>query len=140
MFVLIAGGGRTGARLANLLINQNYKVRMIENRRNLLGLLHQELPTEVIYEGNPVDPNILEAAGIREVHAVAAVTSDDSTNLAICFLGKTMFEVPRTIARVNNPNNAWLFNENFHVDVALNSADVLAHLIEEEMSLGDMMT
>ncbi|HLE89577.1 MAG TPA: TrkA C-terminal domain-containing protein, partial [Anaerolineales bacterium] len=90
--------------------------------------------------GNPVDPSILEAAGIREVHAVAAVTSDDSTNLAICFLGKTMFDVPRTIARVNNPNNAWLFNERFHVDVALNSADVLAHLIEEEMSLGDMMT
>jgi trk system potassium uptake protein len=140
MFVLIAGGGRTGARLANLLINQNYKVRLVENRRNLLGLLHQELPTEVIYEGNPVDPSILEAAGIREVHAVAAVTSDDSTNLAICFLSKTMFDVPRTIARVNNPTNAWLFNETFHVDVALNSADVLAHLIEEEMSLGDMMT
>jgi trk system potassium uptake protein len=140
MFVLIAGGGRTGARLANLLLNQNYKVRLVENRRELLGRLHQELPTEVIYEGNPADPAILEAAGIREVHAVAAVTSDDSTNLAICFLGKTMFEVPRTIARVNNPNNAWLFNEKFHVDVALNSADVLAHLIEEEMSLGDMMT
>lgn len=140
MFVLIAGGGRTGTRLANLLINQNYKVRLVENRRNLLGHLHQELPTEVIYEGNPVDPSILEAAGIREVHAVAAVTSDDSTNLAVCFLGKAMFDVPRTIARVNNPTNAWLFNETFHVDVALNSADVLAHLIEEEMSLGDMMT
>jgi trk system potassium uptake protein TrkA len=140
MFVLIAGGGRTGARLANLLLNQNYKVRLVENRRELLGRLHQELPTEVVYEGNPADPAILEAAGIREVHAVAAVTSEDSTNLAICFLGKTMFEVPRTIARVNNPNNAWLFNEKFHVDVALNAADVLAHLIEEEMSLGDMMT
>jgi trk system potassium uptake protein TrkA len=140
MFIVIAGGGRTGARLANLLINQNYKVRLVENRRELLGHLHQELPTEVIYEGNPVDPSILEAAGIREVHAVAAVTSDDSSNLAICFLGKTMFDVPRTIARVNNPSNAWLFNETFQVDVALNSADVLAHLIEEEMSLGDMMT
>jgi len=140
MFVLIAGGGRTGARLANLLINQNYKVRLIENRRELLGLLHQELPTEVIYEGNPVDPSILDAAGIREAHAVAAVTSNDATNLALCFLAKTMFEVPRTIARVNNPNNAWLFNEKFHIDVALNSADVLAHLIQEEMSLGDMMT
>jgi trk system potassium uptake protein TrkA len=140
MFVLIAGGGRTGARLANLLINQDYKVRLIENRRELLGLLHQELPTEVIYEGNPVDPSILEAAGIRDAHAVAAVTSTDSTNLALCYLAKTMFDVPRTIARVNNPNNAWLFNENFHVDVALNSADVLAHLIQEEMSLGDMMT
>ncbi len=140
MFVLIAGGGRTGARLANLLINQNYKVRLVENRRELLGYLHQELPTEVIYEGNPVDPTVLDAAGVREVHALAAVTSNDSTNLAICFLGKTMFDVPRTISRINNPNNAWLFNQNFHVDVALNSADLFAHLIQEEMSLGDMMT
>ena len=140
MNVLIAGGGRTGARLANLLINQNYKVRLVENRRDLLSHLHQELPTEVIYEGNPVDPSILEAAGVRDAHAVAAVTSEDASNLALCFLAKSMFEVPRTIARVNNPNNAWLFNEKFRVDVALNSADVFAHLIEEEMSLGDMMT
>lgn len=140
MFVLIAGGGRTGARLANLLINQNYKVRLVENRRELLSHLHQELPTEIIYEGNPIEPSLLEAAGAREAHVVAAVTSNDSTNLALCFLAKTMFEVPRTIARVNNPNNAWLFHEKFKVDVALNSADVLAHLIQEEMSLGDMMT
>jgi trk system potassium uptake protein TrkA len=140
MFVLIAGGGRTGARLANLLLNQNYKVRLIENRHELLGRLHQELPTEVIYEGNPIDPSALVEAGINDALAVAAVTADDSTNLALCFLAKSMFEVPRTIARVNNPNNAWLFNEKFHVDVALNAADVLAHLIEEEMSLGDMMT
>jgi trk system potassium uptake protein TrkA len=140
MNVLIAGGGRTGARLANLLINQNYRVRLVEHRRHLLGLLHQELPTEVIYEGNPVDPSVMEAAGIREVHGVAAVTADDSANLTICFVSKTLFEVPRTISRINNPNNAWLFNENFRVDVALNAADVFAHLIQEEMSLGDMMT
>ncbi|MEW6085260.1 MAG: NAD-binding protein [Chloroflexota bacterium] len=140
MFVLIAGGGRTGTRLASLLLNQNYKVRLIEHRRELLAHLHQELPTEVIYEGNAVDPSVLEAAGIREAHVVAAVTSEDATNLAECFVAKTMFDVPRTIARVNNPVNAWLFNEKFKVDVALNSADVLAHLIQEEMSLGDMMT
>ena len=140
MFVLIAGGGRTGARLANLLINQSYKVRLVENWRELLAHLHQELPTEVIYEGNPVEPSLLEAAGIREANDVAAVTSNDATNLALCFLAKTMFEVPRTIARVNNPNNAWLFTEKFKVDIALNSADVLAHLIQEEMSMGDMMT
>jgi trk/ktr system potassium uptake protein len=140
MNVLIAGGGRTGARLASLLLNQNYKVRLVENRRELLGYLHQELPTEVIYEGNPVDPSVLDAAGIREVNDVAAVTSSDSSNLVICYLAKTQFEVPRTIARINNPNNAWLFDKNFHVDAALNSADVFAHLIQEEMSLGDMMT
>ena len=140
MNVLIAGGGRTGARLASLLINQEYKVRLVEHRRDLLSYLHQELPTEVIYEGNPVAPDVLEAAGIRDVHSVAAVTSNDSANLVICYLAKMQFEVPRTIARVNNPNNAWLFNENFRVDVSLNSADVFAHLIQEEMSLGDMMT
>ena len=140
MFVLIAGGGRTGARLANLLLSENYKVRLIEFRPDLLGHLHQELPTETIYEGHPVDPSVLEAAGARDAHAIAAVTSNDSINLALCFIAKTMFEVPRTIARVNNPNNAWLFNDKFKVDVALNSADVLAHLIQEEMSLGDMMT
>jgi trk system potassium uptake protein TrkA len=122
------------------LINQKYQVRLIENRRELLAHLHQELPTEVIYEGNPVEPSVLDGAGIRKAHVVAAVTSSDSSNLALCFLAKTMFGVPRTIARVNNPNNAWLFNEKFQVDVALNSADVLAHLIQEEMSLGDMMT
>ena len=140
MFVLIAGGGRTGARLASLLLNQNYKVRLVENRRNLLAHLHQELPTEVIYEGQAIEPATLEQAGIRDAHVLAAVTSEDSVNLTLCFLAKTMFGVPRTIARVNNPNNAWLFGEKFHVDVALNSADVLAHLIQEEMSLGDMMT
>jgi trk system potassium uptake protein TrkA len=140
MFVLIAGGGRTGARLANLLINEKHVVRMVESRSDLLARLHQELPTEVIVEGNPVAPGILELAGVREAHVVAAVTSDDSVNLSLCFLAKEMFDVPRRIARVNNPNNAWLFEKNFHVDVALNSANMLAHLIQEEMSLGDMMT
>ena len=48
--------------------------------------------------------------------------------------------MPRTIACINNPRNAWLFDKNFHVDVALNQADILASLIEQEMSLGDMMT
>jgi trk system potassium uptake protein TrkA len=48
--------------------------------------------------------------------------------------------VARTIARINNPATAWLFNETFCVDVALNQAEILSSLIEEEMSLGDMMT
>jgi trk system potassium uptake protein TrkA len=140
MFVLIAGGGRTGARLASLLINEGHKVRIVENRAELLARLHQELATENIVEGNPIEPSILEQAGIREAHVVAAMTSEDPVNLCLCFLAKEMFEVPRTIARVNNVNNAWLFGSHFHVDVALNQADLLAHLIQEEMSLGDMMT
>jgi len=140
MFVLIAGGGRTGSQLAVLLLSEGYKVRLIEHRRELLTRLHQELPTEVIFEGNAANPSILELAGIREANVIAACTSDDTVNLSLCYLGRKMFNIPRTIARVNNPRNAWLFNENFHVDVALNQANVFAHLIQEEMSMGDMMT
>lgn len=140
MFVIIAGGGRTGAQLASLLLSEGHKVRLVEHRRELLARLHQELPTEVIYEGNAANPSILELTGIREANVIAACTSDDTVNLALCFLSRKMFNVPRTIARVNNPRNAWLFNDNFHVDVALNQANVFAHLIQEEMSMGDMMT
>jgi len=140
MFIVIAGGGRTGAQLAHLLLSEGYKVRLIEHRRELLQHLHQELPTEVIYEGAATDPDVLENAGIRQAHAVAACTNEDAANLSLCFMARETFNVPRTIARINNPRNAWLFNENFHVDVALNQANLLSSLIREEVSLGDMMT
>jgi trk system potassium uptake protein TrkA len=61
-------------------------------------------------------------------------------NLTLCYIARMQFQVPRTIARVNNPRDAWLFDEKFHVDVAVNQADILASLIQEEMSLGDMIT
>jgi len=140
MFVIIAGGGRTGAQLATLLLAGGYQVRLIEHRRELLEHLHHELPTEVIYHGLAIDPQVLENAGIRQAHVLAATTDTDANNLLLCYIARQMFNVPRIIARINNPRNAWLFDEKFHVDVALNQANVLAHLIQEEMSLGDMMT
>jgi trk system potassium uptake protein TrkA len=138
MFVLIAGGGRTATHLATLLLMQEHQVRLIEYRPEVLARLHRELPTEVIYEGNATDPQVLEQAGIREAQVLAACTGNDVDNLVLCFFGRTRYGVPRTIARVNNPRNAWLFDQKFHVDVALNQAEILASLIEEEMSLGDM--
>ncbi len=140
MFVIVAGGGRTGSQLALVLLSGGHQVLVVEHRQEMLTRLHQELPTEVIYEGNATDPAVLEHAGIRKANVIAACTSDDTANLALCFLARKMFNVPRTIARVNNPRNAWLFNGKFHVDVALNQANVFASLIQEEMSLGDMMT
>jgi trk system potassium uptake protein TrkA len=140
MFVVIAGGGRTGSQLALLLLTGGYQVIVVEHQQEKLTRLHQELPTESIYEGNATDPAVLEQVGIRNANVIAACTSDDPSNLALCFLARKMFGVPRTIARVNNPRNAWLFNGKFHVDVALNQANVFANLIQEEMSMGDMMT
>lgn len=140
MFVLIAGGGRTGTQLAATLLGQGHQVRLIENRREILARIHHELPTEVVYEGIPTDPQVLENAGIRQAQALAAVTTSDADNLTLCFLARKLYHVPRTIARVNNPRTAWLFDEKFHVDVAVDQAQILSSLIEEEMSLGDMVT
>lgn len=140
MFVVIAGGGRTGSQLALVLLSGGHQVLVIEHRSELLARLHRELPTEAVFEGNPADPAIMEQAGLRKANVIAACTSDDTVNLSLCFLARKVFGVPRTIARVNNPRNAWLFDENFYVDVALNQANVFASLIQEEMSLGDMMT
>jgi len=140
MIVMIAGGGRTGTQLAYHLLDQKHEVRIIEYRSDVLARMHRELPTEIIYEGNPTDPEMLERAGIQQIQVVAACTALDEDNLVICYMARTKFNVQRTIARVNDPRNAWLFDDKFCVDVALNQASVMAGLIEEEMSLGDMMT
>jgi trk system potassium uptake protein TrkA len=140
MFVLIAGGGRTGTQLALLLLKQKYEVRVVEARNEILSRIHHELPTEVIYEGDPIDLEVLEQAGIRRANVVAACLAEDADNLVVCYLARQHFHAPRAIARINNPRNAWLFDDKFLVDVALNHSEVMARLIEEEMSMGDMMT
>jgi trk system potassium uptake protein TrkA len=140
MFVIIAGGGRTAAQLATLLVAQDHDVHLIEHRREVLVHIHRELPTEVIFEGFATDPEVLERAGIERAKVLVACMATDAENLSLCFLAKKRYATTRTIACINNPRNAWLFDQKFHVDVALNQSDILANLIEQEMSLGDMMT
>jgi len=140
MNVIVVGGGKVGTHLASLLLAEGYRVKVIEERREEIPRLHSDLPAEVVVQGNGADPNVLEAAGIRRADVVAAVTGADETNLVVTSLARFEFGVPRIIARVNNPKNAWLFIPDMGVDVALNQADLMARLIAEEMSLGDMMT
>jgi trk system potassium uptake protein len=140
MLVIIVGGGRVGAHLAGVLVNQGQDVRLIEGRPDVLARIHHELPTEVIVEGDFTRMEVLEQAGIRDAQAVAACSASDEDNLAICYLARERYKVPRTIARINNPRSAWLFDEKFHVDVALNQAELMSSLILEEISMGDMMT
>jgi trk system potassium uptake protein TrkA len=140
MFVIIVGGGKTGSQLAELLLKAGHQVRVIENRDSVLEKLREELPAAMIVAGDGSAPAILEMAGVKEANVLAAVTGEDEANLVISTLARFEFNVPRVIARVNNPKNAWLFTGEMGVDVALNQADILAQLIAEEMSLGDMMT
>ena len=140
MFVIIVGGGNTGSYLAKLLMDAGHKVRVVEERPGLLEKLRAELPADAIIPGDGSSPTILEQAGVHKANVLAAVTGSDDTNLVITSLARFEFNVPRVIGRVNNPKNAWLFTPEMGVDVSLNQADILAHLVAEEMSLGDMMT
>jgi trk system potassium uptake protein TrkA len=140
MFVIIAGGGKTGSYLTELLLKEKHQVKVIEDRPDVIERLKQELPPEAVIEGDGSSPSVLEAAGIAHANVLAAVTGEDEANLVIAMLARFEFRVPRIIARVNNPKNAWMFTPEMGIDVALNQPDMMAHLIAEEMSLGDMMT
>lgn len=139
MFVIIVGGGKTGSFLAGHLLQLGHRVRLIENRAMIAERLSREFGREVVLLGDGSSPGVLEQAGIQEAQVLAAVTGEDETNLVVTTLGRFEFHVPRTIARVNNPKNAWLFNQEMGVDTAVDQTDIMAKLIVEEISLGDMM-
>jgi trk system potassium uptake protein TrkA len=140
MKVIIIGGGQVGAYLASLLLSNGHEIRVIENREIVFGRLEKELPQNMLVFGNGSDPAVLERAGIAEANVVAAVTGADEYNLVVSTLAKMEFGVPRVVARVNNPKNAWLFTSGMGVDVAINQADLMAHFVVEEMDLKDMFT
>ena len=140
MKVIIIGGGQTGAYIAGILLANKCEVTVVENRENIYQKLKRDIPEKNIIFGNGTDPNVLEQAGIAKADVLAAVTGADETNLVAATIARFEFDVPRVIARVNNPKNAWLFNAGMGVDVAINQADLLAHLVVEEMNQVAMLT
>jgi trk system potassium uptake protein TrkA len=132
MKVIIVGGGKVGTSLALLLLEKGYSVKVIEAAREKISRLQQDLPADVVALGNGTDPVVLEAAGILGVNVVAATTGQDETNLVVTNLARFVFNVPRVVARVNNPKNAWMFTPVMGVDVAVNQADLMAGLIAKE--------
>ena len=140
MKVIIVGGGQVGSYLASLLISNGHEIKLIEHREKNYNKLVKELPADVLIYGNGSDPVVLEQAGITGADVVAAVSSADEVNLVVSTLAKMEFGVPRVVARVNNPKNAWLYNSGMGVDIGVNQADLMAHFVVEEMDLEDMFT
>jgi trk system potassium uptake protein len=138
--VLIVGGGRVGGALARLLTDADHRVTVVERRPERLEPLGVTAPAARLLTADGSDPGALEGAGIRTVDVVAAVTGDDACNLVVCGLARLEFAVPRTIARIVDPSHAWLFDGGSGVDIAVDQADLLARLIVEEMSLGEVAT
>jgi len=140
MKVIIVGGGQVGAYLASLLLKDGYFVKVVEMRERQIHNLFHDLPADTVIEGDFTDTKVLEAAGIQQADVVVATTPNDEVNLVVSTLARFEFGVKRVIAVANNPKNTWMFTPEMGVDVALTEADLMAHVVAEEMSLGDMMT
>ena len=140
MNVIIIGGGHTGAYIAKLLLENGCSVKVIENRESVFRKLQEDLKPQYIILGSGTDPETMESAGVAAADVLVAVSGTDETNLVASTIAKYEFGVPRVIARVNNPKNAWLFDAGMGVDVAINQAGLMARLILEGIDIKNMMT
>ena len=141
MKIIIIGGGQVGCYIANLLIENGNSVIVIENKEKALQTLHQNgIKKENILVGDGTDAMLLEKAGVRVCNALVCVTGSDETNLAAAMMAKFEYDVPKVVGRVNNPKNAWLFNAGMGVDVKINQADLIGHMIADEMNYQSIMT
>jgi len=139
MLAVIVGGGRGGSYLARDLQAQGYQIKVVDRRPEVVARLRQEIEGEVIC-GDGCSPKILEQVGTANAHLLVALTHDDEDNLVICRLAKHHFNVPRVIARVNNPRNEWLYTKSWGVDVPISQVHLTSKVIEEEIGLGELVT
>lgn len=137
MNIVVVGGGKVGYYLVKKLVKDGHSVALIEKDRTRCEQIAQEIDTMVI-NGDGCDIGILEQAGISKASVMAAVTGSDEDNFVACQLAKTGYNVLRTVARVNNPNNEPIFSE-LGVDVPVNSTTIIAKIVEEEVSLDDFI-
>jgi trk system potassium uptake protein TrkA len=135
--VAIAGAGAVGRSIAQELIDNKHEVMLIE--RELANIEPQTVEQAEWVHADACELASLEEAGLDSCDVVIAATGDDKVNLVVSLLAKTEFAVRRVVARVNDPRNEWLFDENWGVDVAVSTPRMLAAMVEEAVSVGDLV-
>ncbi len=137
MRVAIAGAGKVGRAIARELAGNGHDVLLIDK--------DAELARPGVVTGAQVlladacEVTSLDEARLAECQVVVAATGDDKVNLVLSLLAKTEFGVPRVVARVNHPKNEWMFDESWGVDVAVSTPRMLSALVEEAVSVGDLV-
>jgi trk system potassium uptake protein TrkA len=140
MKVIVAGAGKMGRHLAYDLCERGHDVTIIEQLTAPATRARQELQEGVtIVLGDACEPYVLEEAKLAQADVIVAATGDDEDNLVISLLAKQEFAVPRVLARVNHPNNEWMFTEQWGVDAAVSPPHILTALVEEAVSVGDLV-
>jgi trk system potassium uptake protein TrkA len=137
MRVAIGGAGNVGRSIAQELIENGHAVLLIERQPSMLR--PERVPTAEWILAVCCVLASLQEASLADCDVVVAATGDDKVNLVLSLLAKTEFAVPRVVARVNRAENEWLFTEQWGVDVAVSKPRVMAALVEEAVSVGDLV-
>jgi trk system potassium uptake protein len=137
MRVAIAGAGAVGRSIARELIANGHKVLLID--KNPEAIKPDRAPKAEWLLADSCELSSLEEARLEHCDVVIAATGDDKANLVTSLLAKTEFGVPRTVGRVNHPNNEWLFTEAWGVDVNVSTPRIMSALVEEAVTVGDLV-
>lgn len=137
MYIIVAGGGKVGHYLARALIEANHEVLVVEKESDRVSYLAEELG-DVVTRGDSCEMRTMREIGMERADVVVAVTGDDEDNLVICQMAKDKFSVPRTIARVNNPQNEWLFKR-LGIDTTVSSTKIIFNLIEQQIETNEVI-
>lgn len=136
--MVINGGGKVGSFLAMAMIKNGHLVTLIERRLEVSQKVALEAPEALIILGDGCDVRYQEDAGVDNADVFVSVTGDDDDNLVACQIAQGVFSVQRAVARVNNPKNEAIFRA-LGIE-AVSSTTIIARLIEEEISIGNVVT
>jgi trk system potassium uptake protein TrkA len=137
MRVAIAGAGAVGRSIAQELLENGHEVLLVD--KNPRSIKVEAVSRAEWLLADACEIASLDDAGLERCHVVVAATGDDKVNLVVSLLAKTEYGVPRVVARINHPKNEWLFNESWGVDVAVSTPRLLSALVEEAVSVGDLV-
>ena len=132
MYIIIAGGGKVGYYLAKELLADGHEILVVERDPKNAIQIGAELGEGSVMRGMADEASTMERAGGSRADLVIAVTGEDEDNLVICQVARLRFNVPRTIARVNNPANEELFHR-LGIDVTVSATKLILSLIEQEL-------
>jgi trk system potassium uptake protein TrkA len=138
MRVAIAGAGNVGVFIANDLVASGHEVQVIEQNPDVVQRVQTANGVEWLV-ADACEVSSLREAGLERCDVVVAATGDDEDNLVISLLAKQEFGVPRVVARVNHPQNEWLFNENWGVDIPVSTPHLISALVDEAVSVGRLV-
>lgn len=136
--IAVAGAGNVGVFVAQDLKARGHEVTLIDQDKDLVASLKPDVDVNWIV-GDACELYTLDEAVLSSCEVMVAATGDDEDNLVISLLAKQEFAVPRVIARVNHPDNEWLFTETWGVDIAVSTPHLLTSLVEEAVSIGDLV-